>query len=97
MLWKYDLGSIDGLIADPPSKLKWKTNIKVNPTCQLCDSDEEILEHFILHCSALENTRNSDIGDISHEVNSVLDNLVLKEDIFNWLGQLAPQFMVRSG
>ena len=24
VLWKYDLESIDGLIADPPSKLKWK-------------------------------------------------------------------------
>ena len=48
-------------------------NAKVNPTCQLCGSDEETLEHFILHCSTLENTRNSVTGDISLEVNSVLD------------------------
>ena len=48
-------------------------NAKVNPKFQLCDSDEEPLEHFILHCSALEYTRNSVIGDISHEVKSVFE------------------------
>ena len=30
----------------------------VNPTCQLCDSEEETLEHFILHYSHVEYTRN---------------------------------------
>ena len=45
-------------------------NTNVNPTCLLCGSDEETLEHFILHSSVLENTRNSVINDTSHEVNS---------------------------
>ena len=45
----------------------------VKPICQLCCSDEETLEHFVLYCSALEYTRNSVISDISHEVDSLLN------------------------
>ena len=42
----------------------------VNPMCQLCDSEDETLEHFILHCSHLEYTGNSVIS--SHEVDLLL-------------------------
>ena len=47
----------------------------VKPICQLCCSDEETLEHFVLYCSALEYAyaRNPVISDISHEVDSLLN------------------------
>ena len=46
----------------------------VKPICQLCCSDEETLEHFVLYCSALEYTctRNPVIRDTLHEVDSLL-------------------------
>ena len=147
VLWKYDLGNIEDLIADPPPKLRWKSRINrsvddhwkeilinqatlyktlsyinlngyqpgvvhkllrieprsarhvnripiklkllcgayilqsnssaynqtaVNPTCQLCDSEDETLEHFILNYMHLEFTRKFVISGISHEVDSLL-------------------------
>ena len=36
----------------------------VNPTCQLCNVAEETLEHFILHCAALDLVRTPVISDI---------------------------------
>ena len=40
----------------------------VNPmyACQLCDSEDETLEHFIFNCMHLEFTRKSVSSDISH-------------------------------
>ena len=40
----------------------------VNPICQLCNTDEETLEHFILKCSVLEHVRNPIISDMSNEL-----------------------------
>ena len=52
----------------------------VKPICQLCCSDKEILEHFVLYCSALEYTRNPVISDISYEVDSLLNKPYFSEN-----------------
>ena len=73
--WQSSLETITNtILCSNVSKLMVACNIaNVNPICQLCSSNEETLEQFVLHCTVLENARNSVINDISHEVNPVLD------------------------
>ena len=44
---------------------------EVDPTCRLCRSSEEKLEHFILICPMLESIRSACFPEIAHEVRQV--------------------------
>lgn len=40
----------------------------VNPTCKLCETNTETMEHFILECPVLANRRNPIISDFDYEL-----------------------------
>ena len=37
----------------------WKGHINKSTICRLCNKETENLQHFILHCTALEKTRRN--------------------------------------
>lgn len=45
----------------------------VDPTCKLCSSDPETLEHFVLACDSLSAVRETVMYDIEEEINRLSD------------------------
>ena len=45
---------------------------EINPTCQLCYTAEETLDHFLLKCKVLDNVRNSIVKDIQNVLSDFL-------------------------
>ena len=43
----------------------------VDPTCKVCNTDNETLEHFILQCDALQCMRQSILCDITQELENL--------------------------
>ena len=54
------------------NRVKFNQN-EINPECQLCWSAEETLQHFLLDCSFLENTRKPIISDLKTILNKLLE------------------------
>ena len=54
---------------------------KVDPTCRLCNQEEEIVTHFLITCNALQNARKALLEDITHRFRELLDSININIDI----------------
>ena len=54
------------------NRVKFNQN-EVNPTCQLCNTASETLQHFIIDCKFLESVRDPVLFDIKKVIKALLD------------------------
>jgi hypothetical protein len=53
----------------------------MDPTCRLCNQEEETVTHFLITCNALQNARNALLEDITHRCRELLDYININIDI----------------
>ena len=58
------------------NRVKFNQN-EVNPVCQLCKEDDETLQHFLIYCKSLEETRQPILKDFVR----VLNDLIVKHPV----------------
>ena len=65
---------------------------QIIPVCLLCKWDDEITEHFLLHCSSLGSTRQPILDDILHTCENL--DIQVSQDSSDDLLQLIPDSTV---
>jgi len=53
----------------------------VDPTCRLCNQEEETVTHFLITCNALQNARKALLEDITYICRELLDSIIINIDI----------------
>jgi hypothetical protein len=53
----------------------------MDPTCRLCNQEEETVTHFLITCNALQNARKALLEDITHRCRELLDYININIDI----------------
>ena len=54
------------------NRAKFNQN-EVNPVCQLCNNDDETLQHFLTDCKSLEDARQPILIDFVHVLNDLIE------------------------
>ena len=62
------------------NRAKFNQN-EVNPTCQLCQTDNETLKHFLLGCHELESVRKPILKDFLQVCNRIVRDCPLVADL----------------
>lgn len=53
----------------------------MDPTCRLCNQEEETVTHFLITCNTLQNARKALLEDITHRCRELLDSINISIDI----------------
>jgi hypothetical protein len=54
---------------------------KEDPTCRLCNQEEETVTHFMITCNVLQNASKALLEDITHRCRELLDSININIDI----------------
>ena len=54
---------------------------KMDPTCRLCNQEEETVTHFLITCNTLQNARKALLEDITYRCRELLDSININIDI----------------